>query len=90
VTGWYSASAALLGLIYTAAALAFFYRADDRSARRLLRASLVYLPAVLLALALAPVMSSGSFKTSTEPTSGATASSSSSALSIVACWASQP
>ncbi|MBX9788338.1 MAG: heme o synthase [Pirellulales bacterium] len=55
VSTWYSGSAALLGLIYTAAALAFFYRTDDRSARRLLRASLVYLPLVLVALALAPL-----------------------------------
>ncbi len=89
---WYSVSAALLGLIYTAAALGFFYRADDRSARRLLRASLVYLPAVLLALALAPLMSTSSFKPSIEPTSGATASSSSSAavpFRSFHCWASQ-
>ena len=55
VSNWYSVSAALLGLIYMAAALAFFCRADDRSARRLLRASLVYLPLVLVALALVPM-----------------------------------
>ncbi|MGD9648197.1 MAG: heme o synthase [Pirellulales bacterium] len=84
VTHWYAVSAALLGLVYTAAALGFFYRADDRSARRLLRASLVYLPAVLIALALAPLTSRGSFSPSTEPTSGTTASSPSSDSSNVA------
>jgi protoheme IX farnesyltransferase len=57
VPAWYAVSAALLGIIYTVAAVGFFYRADDRSARRLLRASLVYLPAVLLALSLAPLTS---------------------------------
>ena len=47
--------AALLGAGQLRYAWAFWRRPDDASARRLLRASLVYLPAVLLLFALVPL-----------------------------------
>lgn len=43
----------LIGLLQAACAAAFLHRRDDQSARRLLRASLVHLPAVLLLLLVA-------------------------------------
>jgi protoheme IX farnesyltransferase len=46
----YFAWALLLGICQAACAIAFLVRLDERSARRLLRASLVYLPALLLAM----------------------------------------
>ena len=42
----------VLGLVYLAAAVAFLHRRDDRAARRLLRASLGYLPLLILLLIL--------------------------------------
>lgn len=50
---WYVSAALLLGVGQLACALAFFARLDDHSARRLLRASLLYLPTLLLLLGLA-------------------------------------
>jgi protoheme IX farnesyltransferase len=44
--GW----ACLLGVGQLACAISFFWRLDDRSARRLLRASLIYLPGLMIAL----------------------------------------
>lgn len=53
-TGWaYAAAAAALGLVYLAAAVQFLGRRDDGVARRLLHASLIYLPLVFVALLLA-------------------------------------
>jgi heme o synthase len=52
--GAYFGWALVLGLGQLACAVAFLWRLDEISARRLLRASLVYLPAVLLALVLGP------------------------------------
>jgi protoheme IX farnesyltransferase len=46
----------MLGLGQLACAVAFLWRLDEISARRLLRASLIYLPAVLLALVLGPLV----------------------------------
>ncbi len=43
----------VLGILQAACAAAFLHRRDDRSARRLLHASLVHLPAVLLILLVA-------------------------------------
>jgi protoheme IX farnesyltransferase len=49
--GWpYTVCAAALGAIYLAFSLRFLRRPDDAAARRLLRASLVYLPVLLGAL----------------------------------------
>jgi protoheme IX farnesyltransferase len=49
--GWgYAAIGTLLGLGYLGSAALFWLRADDASARALLRASLVYLPAICVAL----------------------------------------
>jgi protoheme IX farnesyltransferase len=49
----YFVGALLLGLAQSACAVAFLLKLDDHAARRLLRASLVYLPALLLLLVLA-------------------------------------
>ena len=46
-------AAALLGLAYFALACHFWRSRDDRRARLLLRASLLYLPAILVGLLLA-------------------------------------
>jgi protoheme IX farnesyltransferase len=54
--GAYFAWALVLGVGQLACAAAFCWRLDETSARRLLRASLVYLPAVLLALVLGPLV----------------------------------
>jgi heme o synthase len=51
----YFAGATLLGVLYLVAAVRFWLEASDRRARRLLRASFVYLPAILLLLLLNPV-----------------------------------
>jgi protoheme IX farnesyltransferase len=51
--GRYALCALVLGAGYLAAALHFRRRIDERSARIMLRASLVYLPALLVALILA-------------------------------------
>lgn len=49
--GWpYGLAAAALGLGYLSASVAFLLRRDDRTARRLLRVSLAYLPATFLAI----------------------------------------
>lgn len=48
----YAAVALLLGSLQLAASLRFMLRIDDSSARSLLRMSLIYLPALLLALTL--------------------------------------
>lgn len=52
---YYFAGAFALGLFYLAAAVRFWAHADDASARRLMRASFVYLPAILLLLLLNPL-----------------------------------
>jgi protoheme IX farnesyltransferase len=49
---WYAAGAALLGLGFAAAARGFARDRSDATARRLLHASLVYVPVLLLLLAL--------------------------------------
>jgi protoheme IX farnesyltransferase len=52
-TGWgYAICALCLGAGYLAASVAFFLHRDDRTARRLLRASLVYLSGLFAALLL--------------------------------------
>ena len=51
----YFAGALLLGLVYLVAAARFWLDASDLRARRLLRTSFVYLPAILLLLLLNPV-----------------------------------
>ena len=48
----YPLAALILGLGYLASAVGFLVRRDDRSARLVLRASIVYLPLILLALLL--------------------------------------
>ena len=47
--------ACLLGLLYLVEAARFWLEASDRRARRLLRASFLYLPAILILLLLNPV-----------------------------------
>ena len=53
---WYIACAFVLGTLQLACAVLFFTRLSDASARLLLRASLVYLPALLALLALVPLL----------------------------------
>jgi heme o synthase len=53
----YFAGALILGLIYLGAAARFWMEASDLMARRLLRTSFVYLPAILLLLLLNPLSS---------------------------------
>ena len=50
----YLVAAVLLGLGQFALSIDFFRRRDEKAARRLLRASLIYLPAILLLLVLHP------------------------------------
>jgi protoheme IX farnesyltransferase len=50
----YFAGALVLGLLYVSAAARFWRDASDLGARRLLRTSFVYLPAILLLLLLSP------------------------------------
>lgn len=52
----YFGAALALGLIYLAAAAAFGLHRDERSARTLLRVSLVYLPALLVLFMLVPLV----------------------------------
>ncbi len=52
---WYFAGALLLGLFYVKASVDFWLDVSDASARRLLKASILYLPAVLLLLLLNPL-----------------------------------
>ncbi len=52
----YFAGALVLGVGQLACSVAFLLRRNDTSARRLLRASLVYLPALLLLLLLVPII----------------------------------
>ncbi len=54
--GAYFSWALILGLGQLACAVSFSWRLDEVSARRLLRASLIYLPMVLLALVLGPLV----------------------------------
>jgi len=51
---WYAALALLLGVGQLACAVVFCTRLDELAARRLLRASLVYLPALFALLLLVP------------------------------------
>jgi protoheme IX farnesyltransferase len=51
----YFAGALVLGLVYLIEAARFWFEASDRRARRLLRASFLYLPAILILLLLNPV-----------------------------------
>ncbi len=51
----YFAGALILGLMYLGAAARFWMETSDLSARRLLRTSFVYLPAILLLLLLNPL-----------------------------------
>ncbi len=51
---WYFAGALALGLFYLYFAVRFWLDVNDRTARKLLRASFLYLPAVLLLLLLDP------------------------------------
>lgn len=53
---WYLAAALALGAGQLVCAVAFFARLDESSARRLLRASLVYLPALLALLVMVPLI----------------------------------
>ncbi|MEQ8785868.1 MAG: heme o synthase [Pirellulaceae bacterium] len=53
---WYLAAAFVLGAAQLLCAVLFFIRLDDVSARRLLRASLVYLPVLLIILVLVPLI----------------------------------
>jgi hypothetical protein len=50
----YIAGAVLLGVVYLAAATVFCWRRNDQTARGLLRASLVYLPVLLVLLVVSP------------------------------------
>jgi protoheme IX farnesyltransferase len=52
----YVTGAVALGIAYLCAAAVFCWWRDDRSARRLLQVSLVYLPALLVLLVLSPFM----------------------------------
>jgi protoheme IX farnesyltransferase len=51
----YFAGALMLGLLYLAAAIRFWLKVSDGSARRLLRTSFLYLPAILFLLLLNPM-----------------------------------
>ena len=51
---WYLAGATALGLYYLYHSVRFWHEVNDRTARRLLRASFLYLPLVLLLLLLNP------------------------------------
>jgi len=52
---YYFAGALALGLFYLVAAVRFWADVDDSAARRLLRASFIYLPAILVLLLLNPL-----------------------------------
>ena len=51
----YFAGALVLGLFYLASSVRFWSEVTDLTARRLLRASFVYLPAILVLLLLNPM-----------------------------------
>ncbi len=53
---WYLVLAVLLGLAQLACAVAFYRERTERTARWLLRASLIYLPILLVLLVLAPIL----------------------------------
>lgn len=53
--GWYFAGAFAAGLYYLTASLHFYAHRDDRSARKLMMASFVYLPVILLLLLVNPM-----------------------------------
>ena len=53
--GWYFAGALVLGLVYLAVAVAFWAEVSDLTVRRLLRTSVLYLPAILALLFLNPL-----------------------------------
>ncbi|MDB5352393.1 MAG: protoheme farnesyltransferase [Planctomycetota bacterium] len=53
--GWYFAGALIAGLYYLAAAVRFWSDVNDTTARRLMAASFVYLPLILLLLLLNPM-----------------------------------
>jgi protoheme IX farnesyltransferase len=55
-TPLYGLAALVIGLAQLACAASFFRRLDETSARRLLRASLLYLPAILGLLTLVPLI----------------------------------
>ena len=55
-TPMYGVAAMVIGLAQLACAASFFRRLDETSARRLLRASLLYLPAILCLLTLVPLI----------------------------------
>jgi protoheme IX farnesyltransferase len=52
---YYFAGSLVMSTIYLVAAARFWARVSDSAARRLLRASFIYLPAVLLLLVLNPM-----------------------------------
>ena len=56
---WYFLGALALGLFYTYHAARFWWNVNDRTARRLLRASIIYLPAILLLLLIDPARPAG-------------------------------
>ncbi len=51
----YFVGALILGLAYLESSIRFWSNVNDATARRLLRASIVYLPAILLLLVLNPL-----------------------------------
>jgi protoheme IX farnesyltransferase len=53
--GWYFSGALVLGLFYLGVSVVFWTEVSDRSARRLLRASILYLPLILALLLLNPL-----------------------------------
>jgi protoheme IX farnesyltransferase len=53
---WYPIMAVLLGLAQLACAVTFCVQRDEPSARWLLRASLIYLPALMILLVLVPIL----------------------------------
>ncbi len=55
-TPLYAVAAVTIGLAQLVCAALFFRRLDEASARRLLRASLLYLPAILCLLTLVPLI----------------------------------
>ena len=53
---FYAAASMILGVIFLASALLFLMYRSDRSARWMLRASLIYLPAMMFLLVLLPLV----------------------------------
>ena len=54
--GWYMFSALVLGALQLGCAVAFLANCNDRSARRLLQATLIYLPVLMLLLMALPFL----------------------------------